>query len=607
MFEELLPYYNEELFYIRHFAEEFAEAYPKIAGHLKLHQGEIKDPHIERLIQAFAFLNARIRLKLDDDFPEINQAFLNVLYPHYLSPIPSFSIIQFTPQADISGCYSIPKNTKIVSSEVYGEPCHFLTCYPASLWPFDVDHASFKGKPGHFPADPFRDKGTQASLQIVLKCKADKPTFSTYNIENLRFFINGASSQSYSLFDLISTNVAGLMITNGQNDPLILPSSSIKLVGFSAEESLLPYSPRSSIGYRLLTDYFVFPEKFLFFEIEGLTTSLLQNFQDTLEIYIYFNKNDPLLESKVFHNNFLLGCTPIVNLFSQKADPLPLTYTTSEIKIVPDARRYNSIEPYSITQVLKLSRSLGEKECPPYFGVKHAAEEEKSIYWYSTRRPRQKKNNKNIKLTDFYISLVDDSFSPWNEEDSLLQISLMCSNADLPSMLPFGTEQSLFQLEEGTAPLARIACLTPFTKVLYPPSGHAARWQLISHLSLNYLSLSDNEEGLTALQEILRLYDYKNSPETHALLNGLSKISTKNIISRCPGLTGYPICQGINVILEFNEENYQGTSLSLFGHILEAFFSYYCNINSFTQLTIRSTQRGFIKKWAPRIGNKTLL
>src|SRR5580698_9221249 len=327
MFDELHAYYNRELGYLRKLAAEFAEQHPKIAGRLRLSGEAADDPHVERLLQGFAFIAARIHRKLDDDFPELTQGLLEILYPHYLAPIPSMAVIE-------------------------------LPARPAAA-------------------------GAAGVLRLSLRCAAEGMTLSQLAPERLRFFIRPQSPHAYKLYETILNHSVSIALADHPADPapVICSADSIRAVGFDAAESLLPYPMRSFVGYRLLTEYFAFPEKFLFFDLTGLSAKSLVSDADHLEVFIYLNRTNVELERAVSAESLALGCTPIVNLFRQRAEPIRLDNLAAEYRVVADARRVGATEVYAIESVTASAPDGQARTFEPFFGLRSASEEVVA-YWH---------------------------------------------------------------------------------------------------------------------------------------------------------------------------------------------------------------------------------
>lgn len=611
MTDELLPYYQRELAFIRSMGAEFSEAHPKIAGRLRSSGGISEDPHVERLIEAVALLNARVRYKLDDDFPELTQGLLGVLYPHYLAPVPSMSIIDMTldrSQGELTSGYSIPKGTPVETDPIDGEPCRFQTCYPVTVWPFSISFAGVSGPPFHVPSTPFLPQ-TKSVMRVTLECYSNEVTFGQMELSSLRFFLNGLSQHVYPLYELIFNNVVGIALAESERDPnpVLLGKDCILPVGFERDEGMLPYASRSFVGYRLLTEFFSFPEKFLFFELQGLDAAGTENFGSKVDIYFFLDRHEPDLEHNVTADTLRLGCTPMVNLFPQRAEPIRLTHTESEYRVVPDARRPMATEVFSIDRVVATSPDNEEVEFLPFVSVKHASGvDEQTRFWTATRRTGDTGDSVD-QGTDMFLTLVDLDLTTADLGDWTVDIETTCLNRDLPSHLPFGGGQPRLQLPEG-GPISSIECLTAPTRTFRPPLRHGTLWRLVSHLSLNHLSLIDNEEGADALREILKLYDFGDSEETRSMIEGILNVTARRVVGRTDSAVSGGFCRGVEVTIDFDEKRFSGSGVYLFAVVLERFLGLYCSINSFSKLVATSNVReGPVRRWPPRAGTKVLL
>lgn len=610
MTDELLPYYQKELAFIRRLGAEFAESNPKIAGRLRMNDEGTDDPHVGRLIEAFAYLNARTRHKLEDDFPEITDSLLGVLYPHYQRPVPAMSIVQCVAdpaQGQLTTGYKIPRGTAVETEPIDGEPCRFQTCYPVQLWPFEVREAALHGRPFQAPAT--RHSGTAAAvLHLVLECTAPEVNFRQFDLQRLRFFLKGQSSHAHAMHELLLNGAVeiAMVSSNLDREPIVLRPENLRPVGFERDEGMLPYPARSFLGYRLLTEYFAFPEKYMFVDLVGLNRSLLVQFEKRLEIFVYLERTSADLEHHVDADMFRLGCTPIINLFTQRAEPLQLSHTEHEYRVVPDARRPLAYEVYSIDQVTASSPDGDEIEFQPFYSFRHAAAARRQrTFWYAARRPASSSSIAPDEGTELFLSFVDLGFSPSAPADWTVDIQTTCLNRDLPHRLPFGGDQPRMSI--GGAPLSRLVCLTAPTRTFRPALKHGAMWRLVSHLSLNHLSLQ-GEKGLDAFREILNLYDFADSAATRARIQGLVGMSSRRVVGRSSsGPTG-GFCKGVEMTLQFDETAYTDHGLFLFASVLEAFLGMYCSVNSFTKTIATTKQReGELRRWPPRAGEKALV
>jgi type VI secretion system protein ImpG len=602
--DELLTYYERELTFLRQIGAEFAAKYPKIASRLLLEADKCEDPHVERLIQACAFLGARIQHKLDDEFPEITEALLGVLYPHYLAPIPSMAIVQFVPDPDqgkLTTAYRIERGATVYSQPVDGTPCRFRTGYPVVLWPIEVAAARFDA------ADRL-GAATRAAgvIRLGLRCLGGT-TFAGLEVEQLRFHLHGEGHLTAALYELIFNNAAEVHLRPGPGQkraaPIALSPGCLRPVGFGPDEGMLPYTPRSFLGYRLLHEYFAFPEKFLFFDLAELDRAARAGFGEELEVLIFLDRM-PRLEQAISPATFRLGCAPIVNLFEHITEPIRVTQAQTEYQVVADVRRPDATEVHTIRSVQSISPHLQEPiEFQPFYSFRHAVDrEQQKAFWHAKRRPSPKKGDPG---TEVSLSLVDLDFQPTLPAVETLTVRATCTNRDLPAKLPFGGDRGDFELE-GAAPLSRIRCLTKPTATIRPTLGKGVQWRLISHLSLNYLSICEGERE--ALQEILALYDFGESPVVRQQIGGVAEVTSRRVVGRPASMPWNGFCRGMEVTITFDEEKYVGSSCFLFASVLEKFLGLYASLNSFSQLVARTRQRKEpLKRWPPRAGEQILL
>jgi type VI secretion system protein ImpG len=619
MADELLDYYNRELTYIRQLAAKFGERYPKIAERLQLGLDRSEDPHVERLIEAFAYLTARVRSKIDDELPEVTASLLDILYPHYQAPTPSMAIVQFRLDPEQSGLtsgYPIPRGTELETEPVHGEPCRFRTGYPVTLWPVEVKSAELAQAPFPAPAVPFA-RDASSVLRIVLRCAAPESNVSELGLTTLRFFLKGQPHHVYRLYEMIFNNTLvpdnkriGVVLAGSPSDrsPLILERDDLRPVGFEQEEGLLPYPARSFIGYRLLSEYFAFPQKFLFFDVRFPEGAKLAHLRNQIELYFFFNRANAELARNVSADTFQLGCTPMINLYRQRAEPIALSHSDFEYRVVPDRRLPLAHEVYSIDRVAASSPQGEVVEFSPFFSIKHSRSRGRDrSYWHAARRAAEETSIFGDQGTEVHLSLVDLQFKPSAPANWTMEVETTCLNRDLPHDLPFGGEQPRLQIREGAGLVSKIACLTAPTRTLRPAIGHGVLWRLISHLTLNHLSLADDPHA-DSLREILTLYDFNDSAETRNQIDGILGIRSRRVVGAIR--TGGPVsfCKGVEVSIQFDEEKFTGSGLFLFACVLERFLAQYSTLNSFSKMvaTVKGRE-GDLRRWPPRIGEKVLV
>ena len=612
MGDELLVYYNRELTYIRRFAAKFAEAHPKIAKRLRLSPDDASgDPHVERLIEAFAYLTARIRHKLDDEFPEITASLLDVLYPHYQAPIPSMAIVQLRldpEQAQLTTGYTVPRQTELETEPIHGEPCRFRTCYPVTLWPIDLTHASLSQVPLSAPATTYSSDAVSV-LRLVLSRPSKVTTFAALGLDKLRFFLKGPPQYVYRLYELIFNHTIGVALAGSSrdSDPLELGRDALSQVGFDRDQGMLPYPARSFLGYRLLTEYFAFPQKFLFVDLAIPGLSALGRLGIELEIFLYLNRAIPELGRTISVETFQLGCTPVINLYKQRAEPIQLTHTDFDYQVVPDRRLPLAHEIYSIDRVIASPPKGDSVEFLPFFSIMHSLNQgANGTFWHASRRPAEEITTAGDRGTEVFLSLVDLGFQPSAPANWTIEVETTCLNRDLPQDLPFGGGQPRLQLREGGGLISQIACLTAPTNTLRPTLRHGLLWRLISHLALNHLSLVGDGKA-EALREILKLYDFADSAETRHQIDGILRVGSRKVVGRVQTSGPVAFCRGIEVTIQLDEERFSGSGLFLFASVLERFLALYCTVNSFSKLiaTVKGRE-GELRRWPPRIGERVL-
>jgi type VI secretion system protein ImpG len=615
--EELLKYYKSELTYLRRMGGVFAERYPKVAKRLELGRDECADPHVERLIEAFAFLTGRLQHELDSEFPDITSALLNILYPQLTSPIPSMAIAQFNidpEQGKMTTGFTIEPHTPLFADAANGVFCRFRTCYPVTLWPLKVGGAVLEST----RHSSFIDADSKAVMALKLKVECQPGgKLNELPIDRLRFYLNGDPTSVKTLYEMLFCDVHDVAIRiPGARTPVFLGPNSIQPVGLEAYDDMLPHPPNVHPGYMLLLEYFAFPKQYLFFDLcfdqsnperRKQTNSLLDfmpnNEASEFEVFLLVNRR-PKESLVIDEDTFCLGCTPIINLFPKTTEPIRLDHRSLEYPLIPDKRRERTTEIHSILSVSASSNDADTTQrLEPFYSYNHRLETSNhTAFWHGRRVPAQRKD---LTGTEMVLTFLDLDLKPRLPAMQTVYAHTLCTNRDLPSELPVG---AVFQMEQH-APLDKerpIVCLGKPTQPVPPPSRGATAWRLVSHLSLNHLSLSEEKDSLPALKEILRLYCLQESH--HKLIDGIKEMSCRKVMRHTGNDPWRGFCRGNEVTLVLDEDYYEGSGGFLFGAVLNRFLASYAAVNSFTQLVVKSKQReGVWKKWEPMAGETVLL
>jgi type VI secretion system protein ImpG len=611
MRDDLLHYYERELTYLRRLGAEFGKRYPSVASALQLEQTKSDDPHVERLLEGFAFLTARVHLKLDDEFPEITEGLLNLVYPEYLQPIPSMSLVQFEldpEQGKLTTGFRIPRDTILYTRPVNGVACRFRTSYDTTLWPVELKQAAWVAPALLNP--PVRGTDAVAALRIELQAAPDLD-FSKLGMDSLRFFLHAESNVAPELYELLCRNCVQVLVRDrsrsGAKDPIVLPRTALRPLGFEPDEGVLPMPRRSFVGYRLLNEYFTFPEKFYFFEVSGLERLRAAGFGDSVELVFLISRferaqRQRVLEGAVSADTIRLGCTPVINIFPRTSEPILLTQRRHEDQIVPDTRRREAIGVYSVEDVVAVTPGRSDPvRFEPLYGYRHTLNGNgNKHFWSAARRPRGLGDG-----FDVFLSFVDPDANIVHPEHDAVTARLMCHNAGLPHQLPLNHPEGDFEMPGG-GPIRRISALIQPTDIVQPLIGKPLLWRFLSLLSLNFVSLV--EGGPEALQELLRLHNRRDSAAAEKQIQAIMSLSASPTYARIRSDHGLTFARGQRIDLELDEEQFVGGGVYLFSSVLDRFLGLYTTLNSFNVLRVRTRQRKeMLNEWPPRAGWKALV
>jgi type VI secretion system protein ImpG len=616
----LIQYYERELRHLRAMGGEFAQQFPKIAARLSMTDLEVADPYVERLLEGVAFLAARVQLKLDAEFPRFTQALLEIIYPHYLSPTPAMLVAQFLPDpmdpSSATGFKRVPRGSTIrgvVGGEI-STPCEFRTAQEVVLWPCNVSAASyFSYAPDlqlHTLPVASRIKG---GLRIKLTCTAGLK-FAQTAIDRLRFFLGGDDAVASRLYELCSGSALGALVVAGKGGQReFLPASHVRPTGFSDDEALLPVTLRSFHGYRLLQEYFAFPQRYRFIEVSGLAPIIRRAATEDIDLVILLGRADATLESIVDSANVALYCTPAINLFEKRADRIQVSDGTFEFPVVVDRTRPLDFEVYDVTEVIGHGSgdSADQPFLPFYAAYSSDAEHQQAAYFTTRREPRlpsttQKRRGPRSSYigTEVFLSLVDPQEAPYRSDLRQLSIQTMCTNRDLVLQMPVnGLSLDI------AAPITGIRVLAGPTRPLVPLTDGAMSWRAINHLSLNYLSLVDSspEQGAAALRDLLELYAPSADPAARRQIEGIRSLQVRPVVRRLRGPGPLVFGRGLELTLTVDELAFEGGSAFLLGAVLDRYVARHVSINSFTEVVLRSDTRGEISRWMPQPGARPTL
>ncbi|HDZ8915521.1 TPA: type VI secretion system baseplate subunit TssF [Aeromonas hydrophila] len=583
-------YFRDELAFLRLQGREFADAYPELTRFLS---EQNNDPDVERLLEGFAFLTGNLRAKIEDEFPELTHGLLNMLWPNYLRPVPSMTIMQFSV---IPGAIAQPalvrQGCQLDSLPLDEVTCHFQTCHDTWVYPADIRHIA---------AQSGNDLST-ISLDIALH--APLP-LSELQLDKLRFFLGGDSYTAYELYFWLSNQLSHIELEiDGKH--FRQEAKALKSVGFERDDALLPYPNNVYSGYRILQEYFCFPESFLFFELSGGEWPKQPLPVSEFKVHFCFDRPLPA-ELKIRPDSFMLNCVPAINLFQHDSEPVNLNGRQAEYPLKASYRHADSFEIFSVDQVEgwvegNLGRSRGTPRIyQPFESFQHQIERAKQrLALYYRVRVKEAVSGDGFEHS---LSFVRGDETTTVELDESISVTLTCTNRSRAARLKVGS----VCVPTGSSPsFATFRNLIRPTRPLRPALDGSLHWTLISNLSLNYVSLLRRD----ALVQVLRTYDFPALHDKQAeqasrkRLVGIEEIETKPVDRLVRGM---PV-RGLKSVLSIRQSAFGSEGeLYLFSTVLAHFFSLYASVNAFHLLEVVNLDNKERYQWPVQIGQHSLM
>ena len=621
----LLKYYNRELQHLREMGAEFAKEFPKIAGRLGLEGIECADPYVERLLEGFAFMAARVQLKLDAEFPEFTERMFDLVYPHYLAPTPSMAVVRFDPdltEGSLADGFVLPRDTSLRSLTGRGisTACEYRTAHELTLWPLELSEAKYFPTAGALANINIEDlAGVKAGVRFSFRATAGL-AFDQLALDDLPLYLAGGDDVSRQLYEQLLGNCVGFVVRpkgGARAWQMRMPAGQVRRYGFDDDQALLPYTRRSFQGYRLLHEYFVFPERFMFVQFAGLRQALARCGSTELEIIALFDRSVAWMESAFDASHVALFCAPIVNLFPRRADRIHIERGKSEYHVLPDRTRPMDFEVHSVTAVTGFaSGNEVERRFEPFYSARDPVElEDQAAYFMVNREPRvlsarQRRQGARSSYigSEAYLAIVDGRQAPFAPGLRQLEVHTLCTNRDLPLQLTLGKSHTDFSLETG-APVESVRCVAGPTRPRPAAAEGDTAWRLLSHLSLNYLSIVDDgdEKGASTLRQMLSLYANVNDPGVIRQLESIKTVSSNAVVRRMPIDGPITFGRGVEIEVTCDETGFEGMSLFLLGAVLDEFFAKHVSINTFTETVVSSEERGEVMRWPARVGRRQTL
>ena len=615
MLDPIYLRYEEELAFIRHEVRQFAERYPSAASRLLLENESSADPHVERLIESFALLTARIRTKIDDEFPELVESLIERLYPHFTRPMPTMCVIGFEidpKRARIPGGLKIGRSSILSTPAPKGDRVLFQTGVETQIWPIRTVSARYLSAPLPHHWNLFGV--AQAAIHIRLELYGGLRWHELQDLKYLRFYFNGSRETVETLQDaLLADSVDwNWILPDIKTDALIAfkTETPFRSVGLEPDEFIIPKFEADLWPYRLLTEFMVFPEKFHFLDIAIPNAKDLVRADRHIDLVIGLKQSHDLLEKSISANTFLLGCIPAINLFDQTAEPINAVASKYQYRIVADVAHDLSREVYCVNSVTKTTLSEGtSEELQPFFeAVWEAPLGKNQGYWQGIR---SFPNHPTRSLSDVFIRFLTPDAEPVPPDTSTLVVRTTCSNGDLPVQLAQVQGSMKFHFLSGSQPISQAVNVSRPTPSLRPPSAKSLYGKLLSQINLNNLSWTDGPTGVEAFKSILRLYiplDPSINHESRMLMelriDAIESIQSRPIMMRYSDSGQSTWVRGLEIRIGMRTEAFiHEGGMILWASVLERFLALNLSVNSFIQMKLVDHRgQGVIYQWPMRTG-----
>lgn len=603
--EQLTDYFKSELAELRSDALEFARDYPSIAEELSLNEGKSRDPHIELLLQSFSWMTGRLRQNMDSETKQLPAMLLQQLYPQLVSSIPSMAIMECDVDgfgADFETGYQFNGQRLFEPVNIKNKPetagklsnCRFSSCHDVSLWPLKVKSvAKFPVNQQEFVRNHFPQ--SQSIIDINIASSPEGAADGLMMNRPLRFFMNLDEHSKFPFYDLMASHYVGAVVYDAENNPVAtLDKSNLKFAGFKDSERTLPATNQQDLGLTLLFDYFAFPEKFLFFDLDGMDNV---QFQQSLRIMLVLD--EPIPKSIRLNSSALkLNCLPVVNLFQKTSEPIPLTYKDYRYKLFPSRENYDCFEIYRINKVFSMNRRGESRELLPYFCLTRRDQLPSDYRWQSQIEASHKKQ---LPGTEAWLSLFSETYARDCPQGETVYAETLCCNRTWSELFNIGQEFSVI----GSSPINRARLLSRPTRYRGVKANHEHLWKVLSHISSFYVSLTDPELAQDTLMTLLDLYSWKENTVNQRQIESIEQFSAMDDVYpvKQHGWRGY--YHGVNFKLTLYERKFDGSSTILFGSVINQFLALFCHINSFVHLEMFiGNKKAF--EWKPLSGHKHL-
>jgi type VI secretion system protein ImpG len=585
-------HYVAELSKLREDAVAFARDQPAVAHALALGHGRSSDTHIELLLQSFAYLTGRLRHQVEQDAALLPNALLGQLYPHLAAPVPSLLIAQLEVGANSGGLLPRGREFSAAAQDSKGRDvrCRLSTCFDTPLMPAEVTELSHVATTAYPALDD--EPAIHSVLKLGLAGIGAEPLFLRSG-DRIQCYIDIENLHAWRLYALLALQLADIAIDDGNG---LKRGGRLRWLGFAEDEAALATDLVTNPGYRLLQEYFAFPEKFLFFELSGLDLS-----DAGARIDILFLLKSGVDRSLRFGPETIrLNCVPMINLFAQRLEPLALDQSHYEYRLSGDHANHDHTEVYRVLSLEASSPGQPARPLSPYFGFDGFAQLENQRYFYVTRRVESPLRS--VPGTETYLSFLDLDLDPQRPVGDVIGGRTLCTNRRLPEQFRLGDRLR----PEGPGPVRSASVIAKPTAHRSPALLGGQPWALVSQLFLNHLSLATGDQALGALKQMLRVHLGNANLFGTKQIDALSALDVRPIVRPLDIGGRRSLVEGLGIALTIDGSRFDGGSPLLFCEVLRHFFSLYASVNTLIELSLETLDvKGKVKTWPPMAGAQT--
>lgn len=620
----LLEHYNTELQYIRESAAEFAREFPKIAARLSLDNTEVVDPYVERLLEGFAFLTARVNLKLEAEHAQLAERLLEMVYPGLMAPIPSMAVVCFQKAAEAAAKPgpTLESGTRLLGPKTpfSAVQCVFKTTEALPIVPVAVSDAEYFLAAPELPLQALRAHGLKPAAGLRLRLTVTPgASLDGADQSSVRLFIDANEELAFEVYEAIHHQCLGFYVVE-RGRPVDatadwFDATHIGAVGDGENESVLPDHLKEFSGIRLMQEFFAFPARFLFAELNGVLDQMRRRSTQEVDVCLIFKKPQASFQGLLASHHFKTNCVPAINLFSRQADRVIVKGQQTDHLITVDRVAPVDYEIYDIESVTGYDDQNVAVEFRPYFSVDYHRASRHTGFFSATRTPRMPTEADRLRGprtsytgSDVSVQLVDQNDAPYPQRIRQLSARVRCTNRDLPILMSLRDGQSGFEVDTNE-PIESVAVVAGPSRPHSALRKANAAWQYTDLLSSHYLSIlnSSPERAAAALRSIIEIVARASHVEVEKLASGILSVQAEQVVRRIPRPGPIAFGRGVSITVQIDEMAFKGSSAALFGRILAQYFARQSAINSFTETTIRSASRGEIARFAPALGARKVL